>query len=153
MRDMSPVPHRGFNTSSTHGLLPSLENLTWASKWQWGVGNICALEASLNCKRLLKRKHPTSPSLLRTLAYPLRFRFLSLLVQESVSLVRHPLMATGLSERHNQILGKTRPVCLPRFSNKFLLVGNFKVSMINIYCMKFTKSGKIRFSYVDMKKK
>jgi hypothetical protein len=79
------------------------------------VGNICALEASLNCKRPLKRKHPTSPSLLRTLAYPLRFRFLSLLVQESVSLVRHPLMATGLSERHNQILGKTRPVCLPRY--------------------------------------
>lgn len=34
----------------------------------------------------------------------------------------------------------------------FKLGGNFKVSMINMNCMKFTKSGIIRFSYVDMKK-
>lgn len=34
----------------------------------------------------------------------------------------------------------------------FKLGGNFKVSMINMNCMKFTKSWIIRFSNVDMKK-
>lgn len=83
-------------------------------------------------------------------------------------------MATGLSDLHNLIPRKTWPAlpapvfsvsCISmslhllkihengKLNSKFLLAGNFKVSMINIYCMKFTKSSKIRLSYVDMKKK